>query len=104
MNIDDLADVRAGDKGGTLILAVLPRTSSDWTILRQQLTADLVARHFGYGAQHPVTRRELPNLPGLVFRLPGLLGGGVTSGSHLDGHGKTLSYHLLTLQLDTRRP
>ena len=99
MRVDDLADVRAGDKGGTLILAVLPRTAMAWETLRARLTTDLVAGHFGYGSPRPVSRHEVPSLPGLVFCLPGVLGGGVTSGSHLDGHGKTLSYHLLALSL-----
>lgn len=47
----------------------------------------------------PVDRYEVPGLPALVFRLPGALGGGVTGSLTLDGHGKTLSYHLLTLEL-----
>lgn len=98
MTVDDLADVRAGDKGGTLILSVLPRSQDGWLTLRDRLTADLVAHHFGCPAQAAI-RHEIPTLPGLVFRLAGVLGGGVTSGAHLDGHGKTLSYHLLTLSV-----
>jgi hypothetical protein len=38
-------------------------------------------------------------LPGLVFRIPGVLRGGVTASTTLDGHGKTLNYHLLALEL-----
>ena len=99
MRVDDIADARAGDKGGTLILAVLPRGAAEWALLREHLTADLVRRHFGPAVSGPVTRSEVPGLPALVFRVPGVLGGGVTGSTALDGHGKTLSYHLLALEL-----
>jgi hypothetical protein len=99
VRVDDLADARTGDKGGTLILAVLPRGDSEWRLLRDRLTADVVRRHFGPAVSGAVTRSEVPGLPALVFRLPGVLGGGVTDSTALDGHGKTLSYHLLTLEL-----
>ena len=99
MRVDDIADARAGDKGGTLILAVLPRGDSQWLLLREHLTAELVRRHFGAAVSGPVTRSEVPGLPAMVFRIPGILGGGVTGSTALDGHGKTLSYHLLALEL-----
>lgn len=99
MRVDDVADVRAGDKGDTLILAVLPRDAAGWDVVRDRLTAARVAEHFGAGVRGEVLRRELPQLPGLVFRVPGVLTGGVTGAVTLDGHGKTLSYHLLALEL-----
>jgi hypothetical protein len=99
VRVDDLADARTGDKGSTLILAVLPRDLAGWRLLREHLTADLVRRHFGPAVCSEVTRSEVPGLPALVFRIPGVLGGGVTGSTALDGHGKTLSYHLLALEL-----
>jgi hypothetical protein len=39
----------------------------------------------------------MPVLPAFVFRLPGVLGG-VAGATTLDGQGKALSYHLLTLE------
>jgi hypothetical protein len=99
MRVDDLADARAGDKGGTLILAVLPRDPAHWPYLREHLTAERVREHFGPAVSGAVTRCEFPGLPGLVFRIPGVLQGGVTASTALDGHGKALSYHLLTMEL-----
>ncbi|VXB43383.1 AtuA-related protein [Nocardioides sp. AX2bis] len=99
MRVDDVADVRAGDKGDTLILAVLPRDAAGWDLLQERLTVARVAEHFGAAVRGQVLRHELPLLPGLVFRVPGVLAGGVTGAATLDGHGKTLSYHLLTLEL-----
>ncbi|MCP2179749.1 AtuA-related protein [Prauserella alba] len=97
--VDELADVRAGDKGDTLMLAVLPRDDAAFGVLDRRLTADVVAAHFAPLVTGDVGRRVVPGLPALVFRLPGVLGGGVTGSTVLDGHGKTLSYHLLTLEL-----
>ncbi|WP_019819687.1 AtuA-related protein [Saccharomonospora saliphila] len=97
--VDDLADVRAGDKGETLMLAVFPRDHACFAVLDRALTAARVARHYGVGDDHQVTRTVVPGLPALVFAVPGLLTGGVTASATLDGHGKTLSYHLLTLPL-----
>ena len=96
--LDDVADVRAGDKGDTLILAVLPRTPDLFQPLVEKLTEEIVADHFQCAATD-VTRTELPQVKALVFNLRGVLGGGVTGSTSLDGHGKTLGYYLLTLPL-----
>lgn len=99
MRLDDVADVRAGDKGDTLILAVLPRNTAGWDLMRERLTPERVAKHFGAAVRGEVLRHELPHLPGMVFRVPGVLAGGVTGAVTLDGHGKTLGYHLLGIEL-----
>lgn len=98
-SVDDLADVRAGDKGDTLILSVFPRDGAANEYLVKYLTPELVSSHFGELVTGPVRRTDMPNLPGIVFELPGVLGGGVTGSPSLDGHGKTLGYHLLSLRL-----
>ncbi|SEN29887.1 AtuA-related protein [Cryobacterium luteum] len=97
--LDLLADVRTGDKGSTLILAVFPRDDEAFRYLLPRLTGAVVSAHFGDLVTGDVRRTALPQLPGFVFELPGVLGGGVTGSPTLDGHGKTLSYHLLSLDL-----
>ena len=97
--LDDYADARAGDKGDTLIVAVLSRTTVDYHHLRTRLTATAVARHFRCDVA-TVTLREIPAVEAFVAELRGVLGGGVTGSPVLDGHGKTLSYHMLTLPLE----
>ncbi|MFY2790985.1 hypothetical protein [Rhodococcus sp. KRD162] len=95
--VDDLADVRTGDKGHTLILAVFPRTDEDYELLSRTMTVDAVAAHFAPLVTGDVRRTDMPLVSGLVFELPGVLGGGVTGSPVLDGHGKCLSYHLLSM-------
>ncbi|MFC4000217.1 hypothetical protein ACFS2C_02985 [Prauserella oleivorans] len=99
LRVDDVADVRAGDKGDILMLAVFPREKEWFAVLDRLLTAEAVRAHFAPLVTGEVRRHVVPGLPALVFRLPGVLGGGVTGSTVLDGHGKTLSYHLLTLEL-----
>ncbi len=99
MRVDDLADVRAGDKGDTLMLVVVPGDDAAWEVLRSRLTADVVRARFGPAVTGPVDRHEVPGLPALVFRVPGVLAGGVTGSLTLDGHGKTLSSHLAGAEL-----
>lgn len=101
ITVDDYADVRTGDKGDTLILAVLARDVSGYELLVKLLTEEAVTAHYALDLTGPVARKAMPALRALVFTLPGALGGGVTGSPVLDGHGKTLSYHLLNLPLGT---
>lgn len=96
--LDEIADVRAGDKGNGLILAVLPRSSGDYEYLVSHLTEQVVAGHFGMSTAG-VWRSLAPGIEAMSFWLDDLLQGGVTGSTQLDGHGKTLGYHLLTLRL-----
>ena len=98
--VDDFADVRTGDKGDTLILSVFPRTTAEYEFLEEKLSVDRVAEHFAPLLTGQPQRTLLPQLPGIVYLLPGVLGGGVTGSPSLDGHGKSLSYHLLSLKLE----
>lgn len=97
--VDDLATVRAGDKGDSLIVSVIARDMDAYRCLESLLTAERVAQHYAPLVTGIVVRRATPVLSAFVFMLPGLLGGGVTASPALDGHGKTLGYHLLSLQL-----
>lgn len=99
--LDDFADARTGDKGDTLIVAVLPRTAEDFTHLRAVLEESAIAEHFRCDVS-TVTLREVPAVEAFVAELRGVLGGGVTGSPVLDGHGKTLSYHMLTLPVPGR--
>lgn len=98
-NVGELADVRTGDKGDTLILGVFSHDEEAHAYLIENLTADRVAVHYGELVTGTVRRSCLVNVSAMVFELPGVLGGGVTGSPSLDGHGKTLSYHLLSLRV-----
>lgn len=98
LTVDDLATVRSGDKGDTLIIGVVARDEVDFSDLSAAVTETAVATHYGL-PKSQVRRVLLPRLHAMSFELKGMLGQGVTGMSHLDGHGKTLSYHLLTMRV-----
>lgn len=104
MILDDLATARTGDKGDTLILALFPRDAAAYRHVVEHVTPERIAAFFGDAVTGTVTRVEMPQLPGLVYRLPGVLGAGVTASPTLDGHGKTLSSYALTLPLPDLDP
>lgn len=98
MTLDDIADVRTGDKGDDLIIAVFPRDEGSYELVTRVVTEQRVDEH--YGLTPGKTRRVLmPTVNAMVFHLRGVLGGGVTGSSYLDGHGKTMGYHLLSLEV-----
>jgi hypothetical protein len=92
-----LAHARSGDKGNRVNIAVIVYRPTDYPLIVEQVTEDRVAtllRHRGCGR---VTRFELPRLGALNFVIDDALEGGVNGSLGLDGHGKCLSFLLLTL-------
>lgn len=94
-----LAFARAGDKGNRLNIALVCRVPEAFPALAEQVTAEAVAAHFA--SRHPtrVVRYDLPNLCAFNFVLDDVLEGGVNASLGLDGHGKSLSFRLLELEL-----
>jgi hypothetical protein len=92
-----IAHARSGDKGNRINIAVIAHRPADYPQLVAEVTEERVAalfRHRGCGA---VRRYELPRLGALNFVIDDVLEGGVNGGLGLDGHGKCLSFLLLTL-------
>lgn len=96
----EIAHSRAGDKGDTLILSLVPFREEDYALLRQLITPELVKAHFSGIVEGEVRRFELPNISAFNFVLERALAGGVTKSLSLDPHGKALSYHLLDLRIE----
>lgn len=95
-----LAHARTGDKGDRSNISVIAYRAEDFELLAKQVTEDRVAAHFAYRKPSRVTRYVLPRLAAMNFVLDGVLDGGVNDALNLDMHGKTLSFHLLTLPID----
>lgn len=99
MRLYNIAHSRAGDKGNTLTLSLIPYNESDFDTLVEKVTADRVKEHFRSIIEGEVIRYELPNISSLLFVCQGALAGGVTTSLRMDAHGKTLSYALLEMEL-----
>jgi hypothetical protein len=99
MKLYETAHSRAGDKGNTLTLALIPYTESDYEMLCEKVTAARVKEHLREIVSGEVIRYELPNISSLLFVCQDALQGGVTTSLAMDTHGKTLSYALLEMEL-----
>ena len=95
--VRDIAYSRSGDKGGIANVSVLPYEDEHWELLRERLTAAIVAEHFAGLVRGPVVRYELPGIRALNFVMHDALDGGVATSLRVDGHGK--SYQSIILEL-----
>ena len=94
-----LAHARTGDKGNRSNISVIAYQPEDFALLQAQVTEERVAAHFAYRKPTHVARYLLPKLAAMNLVLDGVLDGGVNDALNLDMHGKTLSFHLLTLPI-----
>ena len=96
----DIAHSRAGDKGNTLTLSLIPYEEKDFSLLCTEITAEKVGEHLKEIVKGNIARYELPNISSLLFVCENALAGGVTTSLAIDTHGKSLSYALLEMQID----
>lgn len=92
-----IAHARSGDKGNRLNIALICYRPDFFDSIAAQVTTDRVAGLFASRNVGRVQRYELPKLWAFNFVLDQALDGGVNASLGLDGHGKTLSFKLLTL-------
>jgi hypothetical protein len=99
MKLYEIAHSRAGDKGNTLTLSLIPYNESDYEMLREKVTVEKVKIHFEKIVSGSIERYELPNISSLLFVCDNALLGGVTTSLAMDTHGKALSYALLEMNI-----
>lgn len=99
MKLYDIAHSRAGDKGNTLTLSLIPYEEADYDLLCARVTAEKVKNHLKDVVSGEIIRYELPNISSLLFVCHDALSGGVTTSLAMDTHGKTLSYALLEMEI-----
>ena len=97
MKLHDIAHARTGDKGDVSNISVIAYDPAHWPLIRETVTPESVAAHFGHFAARDITRYELPQLQALNFVIRGALAGGVTRSLALDAHGKCLASVLLEM-------
>ncbi|MDE3248129.1 MAG: hypothetical protein KGO82_05710 [Bacteroidota bacterium] len=102
MKLYDIAHSRAGDKGNTSTLSLIPYKDSDFEWLCREITADKVSKHLQALVKGTVTRYELPLIASLLFVCEDALDTGVTTSLRVDPHGKTLSSFLLEIEIGDR--
>lgn len=104
VRLQQIANARAGDKGNRLNIAVVCRDPAHYPAVAAQVTAARVAAAFAHRRPSKVVRYDLPRLAAFNFVIDDVLEGGVNASLGLDGHGKSLSFLLLDLDLSIEAP
>lgn len=99
MPLHRIAHSRAGDKGDRLNLSLFAYDPAHYPALVEQVTEDRVQALFAHRGVTRVRRYLMPNLAGMNLVLDDALQGGVNGALNLDGHGKTLSFLLLGMEV-----
>lgn len=99
LRLHDIAHARAGDKGDRLNLAVFVYDPQDYLRLMETVTESRVLALFAHRGASRVKRYPMPGLYGMNLVIDDVLQGGVNGALNLDGHGKTLSFLLLSMSL-----
>lgn len=101
--LHDIAHARAGDKGDRLNISIFSYKHEDYPLLEEVVTDEKVLEIFSHRGATQVRRYLMPNLEGMNFVIDDVLQGGVNGALNLDGHGKTLSYLLLSMPISKSR-
>lgn len=95
-----IAHARTGDKGNRANIALICRDPRWYEPIARQVTPAFVEAVFAARRPTQVVRYDLPKLAAFNFVLDDVLEGGVNDSLGLDGHGKGLSFHLLTAEIE----
>jgi hypothetical protein len=101
MKLRELALTRSGDKENISNIGVVPYHETDYDLLREKLTVDLVRQKFGPLVKGTITRYEMPGPKCLNFVMHEALEGGVSYSLRTDPHGKSYQSLMLDIDIDT---
>jgi hypothetical protein len=99
--VRDIAHARAGDKGNTSNVNIWVYDPEDFELLKRSVTPERIKKEFPRLVRGEVTRYVIEQLHGLNLVMGEALEGGVNASLNLDSHGKSWSYLILGLTLDT---
>ncbi|HZD51913.1 MAG TPA: hypothetical protein VE175_02605 [Woeseiaceae bacterium] len=103
MKLREIAHSRTGDKGNISNVSLIAYDPAHYELLAEQVTAEKLKAWFAPLVTGDVVRYEIPTIGALNFVLFGALGGGVTRSLAIDTHGKSLSFLLLDMEIETDR-
>ncbi|WP_332631635.1 AtuA-related protein [Halalkalibacter flavus] len=100
MKLYEVAHSRAGDKGNTSNLSLIPYKEEDYEWLGKVVTAEKVKEHLKDIIDGEVIRYDVASIKAYNFVCKNSLLGGVTTSLALDTHGKSLSSALLEMEVN----
>ncbi len=93
--LSEICLARSGDKGNSINLGVIARSSEVYVFIKKYLTEELLKNWFSDICKGEIKKYELANLLALNFVLHEALDGGGTRSGRLDPQGKMLASALL---------
>jgi hypothetical protein len=96
----EFCTARSGDKDDTVNIALFAHTKTGYEVIRDRVSADMVARHLASLVKGSVERYEVPNVLALNFVCSGALDGGAAFSRRSDNLGKAFGSHLLAMQIE----
>lgn len=102
MKLRDIAHSRTGDKGNVSNISLIAYEEKYYELIKEEITPQVVKEWFCDMFHGEVVRYELPGLLAFNFVIYDALGGGVTRSLSMDTHGKSLSSHLLDIEIKQR--
>ncbi len=96
----EICHARSGDKGDAANVGLIARDERFYPLIKKEITAAKVKKHFKGICLGKVERYELPNLWALNFLLHNTLGGGGTVSLKQDAQGKTLAAAILRMEVN----
>lgn len=96
----EIAHARSGDKGDRVNVCVFAYDPAHYPLLLARLTPERLAAELAGVVRGPIRRHELPALAGVNLVMERALDGGVNESLGLDGHGKSWSSLLLSLEIE----
>ncbi len=100
IKLKELARSRSGDKGDICNVGLLAKKPAYYDILKREVTAERVKKHFDYYVEGKVERYEMPNIEALNFVLHAALNGGAASSLRSDALGKCFGSGLLKMEIE----
>ena len=100
VQLKEICYARSGDKGDVCNVGLMAKDDKAYKIIKEQVTADAVKKHFEGIVKGNVERYELDNINALNFVLRNALGGGATRTLMMDQTGKAFGNNLLRLEVE----
>lgn len=100
IQLRQIAHARSGDKGDSSNVGLIADNQTAYEIIRKEVTAERVKKHFASIVKGEVDCYELPNLLCLNFILHDSLGGGGSESLRNDAQGKTHGQALLLMEME----
>lgn len=100
IQLKDIAHARSGDKGQKTNISLILYEEDLYEKVKEQVTTDNIRNHFSHITKGSVERYELPQLGAFNFVINQTRPLGVAASLDFDAHGKSLSWHLLEMEIE----